>query len=137
MEKHITFVGPLAARTPGLVSIAVGMVLGLTLHPSAARAIDTDNDGMPDAYEFAHWCLDYQTYDSVVDQDHDGASSYSEYVIGTDPCDPDTDNDGITDGYEINNFCLFPLTDDASADPDDDGADNLTEFLLQTYACYA
>jgi len=52
--------------------------------PVIVTAIDTDHDGMPDAYEIAHG-LNPAVNDAALDADGDGASNLSEYLAGTDP----------------------------------------------------
>ncbi|MBL9173101.1 MAG: hypothetical protein JNL10_06170, partial [Verrucomicrobiales bacterium] len=46
--------------------------------------LDTDGDGMPDAWELAHG-LDPQESDADLDSDGDGYSNGQEYLAGTDP----------------------------------------------------
>jgi hypothetical protein len=48
---------------------------------------DTDNDGMPDAWEIAHGLNPNSPADATLDSDHDGMTNASEYVAGTDPQD--------------------------------------------------
>ncbi len=62
---------------------------------------DTDADGMPDAYENAHPCLNAAVSDAAANPDVDGKTNAEEYAIGTDPCDNDTDDDGCADGEEL------------------------------------
>ncbi len=63
--------------------------------------LDTDSDGLTDAYEFL--------------------------VSKTDSNDSDTDNDGIPDGWEVAHG-LNPLVNDASDDPDGDWLTNFQEY---------
>lgn len=64
--------------------------------------LDSDGDGMADAYEAAHTCLDPAADDSTGDPDSDGLTSLTEYTLySTDPCLSDTDFDGCTDGEEL------------------------------------
>jgi hypothetical protein len=81
---------------------------------------DTDGDGMPNAWEDIHACLDADTNDSAADPDGDSLVNIDEYSAGADPCAADTDSDGLTDGYEANIGGTDP------ADPDTDG-DGLTD----------
>jgi hypothetical protein len=49
--------------------------------------LDSDADGMPDAWEIAHG-LNPTVNDANDDPDHDGMSNLDEYLSGTDPHDP-------------------------------------------------
>ena len=61
--------------------------------------LDTDEDGMPDWWELAHFgSLDQ---DDATDWDDDGLLDADEYLQGTDPGDSDTDGDGFSDGTEV------------------------------------
>ena len=62
---------------------------------------DDDNDGMPDAWEAGHSCLDTLVNDSLGDPDLDGLPSFFEFNAKMDPCDSDTDGDGCEDGREL------------------------------------
>ena len=61
---------------------------------------DTDDDGMPDAWETAHG-LAVGIDDSLLDADSDGLLNRDEHLHNTDPQDGDTDGDGFSDGAEI------------------------------------
>jgi len=84
-----------------------------------AASVDTDGDGMPDA-----WNDGYDETDSTTgltldpypnqtpaeqDVDNDGLLDVDEATHGTDPNNPDTDGDGFLDGAEV----------DAGTDPTD------------------
>jgi len=53
----------------------------------AGAEIDTDGDGMPDAWETLHQ-LNPETIDCDDDADNDGVSNIGEYLTDTDPRDP-------------------------------------------------
>jgi len=68
-----------------------------------------------------------------VDSDSDGLTdAYERLVSKTDPNNPDTDGDGMPDGWEVA-YGLNPLSSgDATGDLDGDGWTNLQEYLLGT-----
>ncbi|MDP6576149.1 MAG: S-layer homology domain-containing protein [Candidatus Peribacteraceae bacterium] len=75
---------------------------------------DTDEDGMPDAYEEANGLNKGVPSDAGMDADGDGLNNLGEFLYGTDPNNPDSDHDGIVDGEEIDkgtnpleNACLL------------------------------
>ena len=58
--------------------VVMVMFASLILLPQIARAQDADADGMPDAYEAIHVCLQPGTPDGNVDYDADGMTSLQE-----------------------------------------------------------
>jgi len=50
--------------------------------------IDSDSDGMPDAWEIARGLNPRDPADAALDNDGDGVSNLAEYLAGTDPNDP-------------------------------------------------
>lgn len=52
---------------------------------STSALLDTDLDGIPDAYESAHGLNPNDPTDAAMDSDGDGFSNLLEYLIGTDP----------------------------------------------------
>jgi hypothetical protein len=111
--------------------------------------VDSDEDGLPDEWEFRYFGnLDQGPED---DPDGDGLSNADELEQGTDPNNPDTDGDGLSDGDEIHVYGTDPLnrdtdgdglldgeevnvhgTDPAKADTDDDGFNDFDELRLFT-----
>jgi flagellar hook assembly protein FlgD len=61
--------------------------------------IDTDNDEVPDCWEY-YWfgSLEQKSWE---DFDNDGLTNREEYEVGLDPTNPDTDGDGYADGEEM------------------------------------
>lgn len=57
------------------------------LSPNADPQIDTDMDGMPDAWEIANGLLPTDPADAEMDADGDGQTNRAEYWCGTDPRD--------------------------------------------------
>lgn len=50
--------------------------------------LDSDSDGIDDAWESAHGLDPFSAADAEVDADHDGASNRQEFLAGTNPHDP-------------------------------------------------
>jgi hypothetical protein len=92
--------------------------------------LDTDNDGLLDAWEQDHFGGLSRT--GSGDEDGDGLSDLDEYHRGADPNAADTDGDAAPDGWEVNNG-LDPLSGaDALQDSDGDGYVNLEECRAGT-----
>ena len=72
---------------------------GTTEHRFTPVPVDTDADGLPDAWELAHFTNLDQTPGG--DPDSDGLSNLQELQLGTDPNAADTDGDGVSDGAEV------------------------------------
>jgi hypothetical protein len=84
---------------------------------------DFDQDGSPDAAEFASG-----TNPTNDDTDSDGVLDGAEATAGTDPNSNDSDNDGLLDGVETGTG-IFVSADDTGSDPlnaDTDG-DNIPD----------
>lgn len=77
---------------------------------------DSDDDGLPDGWEYQNWLHPRLASDAVGNPDDDGLDNLTEYANGTDPHDPDTDEDGYTDGVEVLELDTDPL------DPSDPGS---------------
>lgn len=82
--------------------------------------LDSDGDGIPDAWERRHGMNPFDPTDADLDFDGDGMTNYEEYVytgagrypLGQlDPNNPDTDGDSHNDGREVakNTDPLDPL----------------------------
>lgn len=90
---------------------------------------DSDNDGMDDFWEAAHF--GNLNRDGTGDQDGDGQTDLQEFLAGTNPTRVgDSDNDGMDDDWEVAQF--GNLSRDGAGDQDGDGHSNLQEFLAGT-----
>ena len=76
-----------------------GIAVGITRDVIATP--DTDNDGMPDAWEITHGFNPNNAADAMLDADGDDLPNGEEYRHGTDPAVPDSDGDGADDGLEV------------------------------------
>jgi hypothetical protein len=80
---------------------------------------DSDNDGMPNAYEDMFAFLDpNDPSDAALDEDLDTLSNLTECNQGTSPDDKDTDDDGLDDNEETT---TNPLLADTDGDDLEDG----------------
>jgi hypothetical protein len=98
---------------PG-ISDRNAIINGLTLE-EVQGAVDSDGDGLPDAWETENFGNLSQTANG--DPDNDGLTNAQEFANGTDPNNADSDGDGLKDGEEINTT----KTDPSNADTDGDG----------------
>ena len=109
-------------------------------HPSDP---DTDDDFLPDGWEFRYMTVDgvdpvIVATDAVLssDEDGDGLSLLREAQLNTNPSDSDTDGDGIPDDVEIDlmldptNASTDGVTNDGLLDADYDGLFNRLEIQL-------
>lgn len=93
---------------------------------------DTDDDGLPDGWEYYHDLDPLNSSDAGLDFDGDGLTNIDEYQLNTDPQNVDSDSDGMPDGWEIQ-YNFDPLnTSDAGLDADDDGLSNVGEYESNT-----
>ncbi|MEO5915380.1 MAG: hypothetical protein ABIS50_14195 [Luteolibacter sp.] len=94
-------------------------------------AVDSDNDGLADAWELAHFGDLSQS--ASGDPDGDGFTNLQEQAASTDPANKvsnpdDMDADGMADAWEYTNF--LSVNQPATGDFDNDSTANLTEFRL-------
>lgn len=62
--------------------------------------LDTDNDGIPDYWEFEHGLNVLDSYDASNDNDYDGLTNLIEFELNTNPQSNDTDSDGVIDNED-------------------------------------
>ncbi|MCX6858125.1 MAG: hypothetical protein NTV80_24855 [Verrucomicrobia bacterium] len=93
---------------------------------------DTDNDGLPDAWELRFNPSGISTYQQLGDQDSDGLTNLQEYNLGSLPNQVDTDGDGMRDDWEVAAGLALLDAKDAFADKDGDRQPNLWEFVRGT-----
>ncbi len=86
--------------------------------------VDTDADGLSDAWEYQHFA--HLRHDAHDDPDGDGLDNAHEFRIHTAPDDVDTDNDGLDDQHEVTLGA-----DPRTADSDRDGIEDWDE--VNTY----
>jgi len=114
---------------------------------------DTDDDSIPDGWEYRNSLDPLDPLDSALDNDKDGLNNTMEYIYDGDPWNNDTDNDGLSDLQEVqlgtdlrNNDTdsdgipdkweadhgLDPTLNDSYEDPDNDMLNNMEEYLTNT-----
>ncbi len=86
---------------------------------------DSDNDGLPDAWEIDNFTNPLDNSDAWIDMDNDGLTNWQEFQAGTDPRNQDTDHDGLPD-----NEGLVTLTSPLLFDTDNDGISDYDELYL-------
>ncbi|MDO6617639.1 hypothetical protein [Shewanella sp. 6_MG-2023] len=100
--------------------------------PLNLDVLDSDQDGMPDGWEYRFGFNPFSNSDVNGDPDNDGLTNYQEYIANTNPLIADTDGDGLPDGYEVDNGFDPTSATDAKMDGDNDGLTNLEEFTYGT-----
>ena len=93
---------------------------------------DSDDDLMPDGWEYSYSLDPLNSSDSVDDPDHDNLSNLEEYLLGSNPINMDSDLDLMPDGWEVQ-YGLNLTVDDANEDFDYDELVNLAEFQNNTF----
>jgi len=78
---------------------------------------DSDDDGIPDGWEYFYGFDPNSAADAFSDADGDDLVNLSEYLAGTNPRQADTDADFLNDGLEV----LLYGSDPLDHDTDDDG----------------
>lgn len=92
-----------------------------------AAFTDSDNDGLPDAWEQA-FGLNVGVNDAGVDSDGDSVLNTEEYAHGINPSKTDSDGDGLNDGDELNVSRTSPSLADTDGDGVNDG-DEVNKYL--------
>lgn len=93
----------------------------------ADAALDSDNDGLNNTMEYM-----YRGDPWYNDTDDDGLSDLQEVEIGTDLRNNDTDFDGMPDGWEVLYGLNATNPSDANIDSDGDGLINIEEYHYNT-----
>ena len=120
-NTNVTYTPPSGFTGPETFTYQIEDIEGTTetamVTISVTEALDTDNDGVPDAEDN---CIDAPNGPLMLDPDDEGISQRDTDDDGQgDACDDDDDNDGLTDAEEANLG-----TDRLDADTDDDGVDD-------------
>ncbi len=94
---------------------AVQLVLNAIFDPPLDGSLeDSDEDGLPDAWEIA--LIGDLSSDGTGDFDEDGLSDAEELANKVDPSHKDTDRDGLEDGPEVNTHGSSPAKVDTDGD---------------------
>ncbi len=98
---------------------------------------DSDEDGLPDGWEFANQLNPLSAADAALDLDSDGLSNYWEYQLGLNPRSLDSDANGVPDAQEDRDYdgltnvseLTTYQTNPAQNDTDGDGLSDGWEIL--------
>jgi RHS repeat-associated protein len=102
-------------------ALSIATLDNLAITTNEPPGLDTDGDGLPNAWEIAHGFNPSDPSDSS-DPDCDGLTNFEEYQLGLDPRDPDSDRDGLVDGHDgVMSIGLFPDGVDFNGDGFADG----------------
>lgn len=82
---------------------------------------DTDNDGMPNWWEWQYGLNPTNSNDATNDLDGDGVINLSECQAGLSPTNSDTDADGASDSDEVNVYHSSAVSPDSDGDGLRDG----------------
>jgi len=92
---------------PGIPTLDLHEGVRLFVTPTSLETLtafsayaDTDNDGMPNAWEEAYQLNKNSAADATQDADGDGLKNRDEYLAGTNPRLTDSDGDGVDDRVE-------------------------------------
>lgn len=80
-----TFSGSVMLRTRATDSQAGDWSPATPYTVDAGTSLDTDGDGMPDAWEAMHGLASGNPADGISDNDHDGVSAFLEYALAMNP----------------------------------------------------
>ncbi|BCU79853.1 DUF1800 family protein [Luteolibacter sp. LG18] len=90
-----------ADDTAGAVSLLTQPGVSIYYTSANVATVDTDRDGIPDAWETANSFNPNSAADATLDTDGDGLNNRDEWRAGTNPRNADTDGDGASDGLEV------------------------------------
>lgn len=85
--------------------------------------LDSDKDGLPDAWELRYFST--LSHSAGEDTDGDGVSNWGEYLAGMNPANPDENSNGRQDGVDVASYGLDP----SRSDRDGDGLADVDEVM--------
>lgn len=134
LDEYETVRGLMISRDGGGDVVSLTPFLGSSDPNDANSQPDSDDDGLPDGWEFKY--LGYLVDGASDDSDGDSYSNQIEFFAGSDPggiasTPDDVDGDGLDDDWEVSHFGSI-TAQNGSGDPDEDGSTNIDEFVNNT-----
>jgi hypothetical protein len=100
---------------------ALSNEIAVTPTSGQGQMLDSDHDGMPDAWEQLYGLNITDPNDAQLDLDSDNLTNLEEYLHSTDPKNSDSDSDGLMDGDEVKIYFTDPTDQDTDSDNLTDG----------------
>lgn len=118
--------GLVIARGPGVTVVqAIADATWAQVLVKVDPSLDSDGDGLPDAWETQFGLDPANPADAAGDLDFDTLSNLQEFELGTDPTEIDSDGDLLTDDDEVNLVLTDPTQSDTDGDFSIDGVEVL------------
>ena len=100
LQEYLNGTNPSVADTDGDGWNDYREVMVERTNPLVFDVIDSDHDGMSDAWEDTYGLNKNNAADAATDTDSDGLTNLQEFQVATNPTLADTDSDSVSDGVD-------------------------------------